>query len=115
MKQVSILSALLLGLVLLSIGIVFAADQDRTQLRTESQQQIYGSSLMTEQERNSYRERMRNAKTAEERERIRNEHHEQMKQRAKSRGVSLPAAPPAGGGMGQGMGGGMGKKGGGGR
>jgi hypothetical protein len=59
--------------------------------------------------------KMQNAKTAEEKEQIRLEHHEQMKLRAKERGVTLPDEPPSqrGGGMGPhgaGMGGGgMGK------
>jgi len=50
---------------------------------------------------------MRAAKTAEEREKIRAEHHERMKVRAKERGVKLPDEPPARGGM-MGPGGGMG-------
>jgi hypothetical protein len=71
---------------------------------------------MTPQERSEYRGRMRAAKTQEEREHIRKEHHEQMKARAKEKGVTLPDEPPArgmgggmgpgGGGMGPGMGGG---------
>lgn len=78
-------------------------------------EEIYGSQLMTERERNEYRDRMRNAKTAEERQRLRYEHHEQMRERAEARGLTLPETPPARG-MGKGMapgtgqGGGMGKK-----
>ena len=79
-----------------------------------SQDRIYGSQLMTRQERSDYRDRMRNAKTAEEREAIRAENHKLMSERAKERGVTLPDEPPAagmGGGMGRGMGpgGGMGQ------
>jgi hypothetical protein len=52
---------------------------------------------------------MRSAKTAEEHEQMRLEHHEQMKERAKEMGVTLPDEPPARGmGMGKGMGGGQG-------
>jgi len=108
-------------------GPVLAADQD--QLRTQDQmmtqdqinkmpdQQIYGHQLMTQQERNAHRAKMRSAKTYEEQQRIRNEHHEQMKVRAKEKGVTLPDAPPAnrGPGMGPGPGGGMGPGGGGGK
>jgi hypothetical protein len=54
---------------------------------------------------------MRTSKTAEEREQIRNEHHERMKARAKERGMTLPDEPPARGGM-MGPGGGMGSGGG---
>jgi len=91
--------------------------QDRTQLRT--QEQIYGSQLMTDGERNEYQARMRNMKTEQEREAYRLEHHKQMQERARVKGVSLPDEPPArgagpgprpaaGGGAGGGMGGGMG-------
>ncbi len=111
-------------------GPVLAADQD--QLRTQDQmmtqdqinkmpdQQIYGSQLMTQQERVTYRNQMRAAKTYEEQQRIRNEHHKQMQVRAKEKGVTLPEAPPAnrgpgtGPGPGTGYGGGMGPGGGGG-
>lgn len=105
--------SLFAGALAVSAGPLFAADQvrDRTQDQTQAQDQerIYGSQLMTQQERNEYRARMRAAKTAEEREQIRNEHHEQMKIRAKERGVTLPDTPPAaGGGMRQGGGTGAG-------
>ena len=91
-------------------------DQDRLQTRDKTQDQIYGSQLMTQQERSAYRAQMRNAKTAQEREQIRKEHHERMKVRAKEKGVTLPDEPPARG-MGRGTGpsgGGMGPGGGGG-
>ena len=90
-------------------------DQDRLRTRDKTQDQVYGSQLMTQEERSAYRTQMRNAKTQEEREQIRKEHHEQMKTRAKEKGVTLPDEPPArgmGGGMGPG-GGGMGPGGGG--
>jgi hypothetical protein len=54
---------------------------------------------------------MRAAKTYEEQQRIRNEHHNQMQARAKERGVTIPDQPPAhgmGGGMGPGTGAGSG-------
>ncbi|MHB0985771.1 MAG: hypothetical protein ACYC05_09300 [Sulfuricella sp.] len=87
--------------------------QTQKQVQTRQQEQIYGSQLMTPEERTAYRARMRAAKTQEEREKIRAEHHEQMKVRAKEKGVTLPDMPPAmGGGMGPG-GGGMGPGGGG--
>ena len=103
MKRTLMVSALA-AVLILSSGFAFAADQD---------EQIYGSQLMTQQERTEYRVKMRAAKTAQEREQIRNEHHEQLKERAKERGVTLPDEPPVrGGGMGPG-GGGMGHGGGG--
>lgn len=99
---------------------LFAADQVREQKQDQTQAQdqerIYGSQMMTQNERNAYRAKMQAAKTVEEREQIRNEHHEFMKKRAQERGVTLPDMPPAaGGGMmrqGGGMGGGMGPGGG---
>lgn len=106
---------------------VLAADQTRAQdqMLTQDQinkmpdQQIYGSQLMTPQERDAHRAKMRAAKTYEEQQRIRAEHHKQMQARAKERGVTLPDAPPpgrgpgTGAGPGPGPGGGMGPGGGG--
>jgi uncharacterized membrane protein YgcG len=72
-------------------------------------EQIYGSQLMTQQERQEYRTKMKSLKTKEERERFRIEHHEKMLERAKAQGVTLPDKPPAiGGGMGTGIGAGSG-------
>ncbi len=69
---------------------------------------IYGSQLMSPQERDQHRQRMRDAQTAQERDRIRQEHHEQMKERAKAQGKTLPENPPPYG-KGQGWGPGQGK------
>lgn len=73
---------------------------------------IYGSQLMTQQERIEHRNKLRAAKTAEARDEVRLQHHEQMQLRAKEKGVTLPDAPPmAGGGQGHRLGpaGGMGQ------
>ena len=125
MKQRYTRKILVMAVLAAIAGPVLAADQDQTrtqsQMMTQDQinkmpdQQIYGSQLMTQQERDAHRAKMRSAKTYEEQQRIRNEHHEQMKVRAKERGVTLPDAPPAGRGpgMGPGPGGGMGPGGGG--
>jgi len=68
---------------------------------------VYGSQLMTERERTAFRARLWAAQTDEERNRIRAEHHEDMKQRAQAKGLTLPDAPPPMRGMtGMGMGGG---------
>lgn len=102
----------ILALVATGVALpILAADQTRAQDQTKAQvqirdQDIYGSQMMTVQERNEYRNKMRAAKTAQERERIRAEHHEQMKVRAKERGMTLPDEPPAGRGPGMGPGGG---------
>jgi hypothetical protein len=96
-----------------------AMAQDQTRDRDQTSDQIrdgdiYGSQMMTTQERNEYRNRMQAAKTTQEREQIRAEHHERMKVRAKDRGVTIPDTPPANRGPGSGMGGGAGGGGGGG-
>jgi hypothetical protein len=83
---------------------------------------IYGRQLMTRTEQQAYRQQMQTATSAEERQRIRAEHHRRMQERAQARGVTLPDMPPAqamggrgpgggagpGGGRGPGPGGGMG-------
>lgn len=79
----------------------------------EGNEAIYGSQMMSAEERAEYRARMRAANSAEERERLREEHHRQMLARAKERGVVLPeapsASPRAGSGSGAGMGPGSGR------
>lgn len=122
MKRKTIALSTLLGALSLPAGLALAADTMMpAQDETQAQERVYGSQLMTRQERAEYRARMQAAKTAEEREQIRNEHHERMKERARERGVTLPDEPPArggrmmmepGSGMGQG-GGSMGPGGGG--
>jgi hypothetical protein len=94
--------------LLLSTGFALAADQEPAQqtVQLQEREQIYGSQLMTKEERAEYRAKLRAAKTKEEREQIRKEHHERMKERAEAQGVTLPDEPPAiGGGMGPGGGG----------
>ena len=98
---------------LLAVGLLFSGrsliaaeqPQQKVQGQTKSQERIFGSQLMTEKERAEYRERMRAAKTPEDREKLRKEHHERMVARAKERGVTIPDEPPSrGGGMGPGAG-----------
>ena len=91
-KQMKIaLTAMVLGLMASSMSV--AADTP-----------IYGSQLMTKQERIEHLNKLRAAKTVEERDQVRLQHHEQMQLRAKEKGVTLPDAPPAmGGGQGRGM------------
>ena len=92
-------------IVVLSAALLLFGAGLQAQPREQAQapdQDIYGYQLMTSQERDEYRARMRAAKTFEEREQIRREHHEQMAARAKERGLTLPSEPPARG-MGPGM------------
>lgn len=98
---------------MLALSSALVPAQTQTQDQAQTQQRIYGSQLMTKQERLEYRARMRAAKTQQEREQIRAEHHQRMQERAKARGMTLPDMPPfqpGRGGMGPAMGpgGGMG-------
>jgi len=107
MKKSGLVMSILLGTLLWNSATVLAADQDREQdrARSQDQDQVYGSQLMTDEERAEYRARLRSAKTREERDQIRKEHHERMKERAKERGITLPDEPPERGhGMGPGGG-----------
>jgi hypothetical protein len=105
------------GALLLAGTLALAAEQaqpreetgTREMVQEQVQEQVYGSRLMTPEERNEYQTRMRAAASEEERERIRAEHHERMKIRAQEQGLSLPDEPPAHGmHKGMGSGGGMG-------
>ena len=102
---------MLAGALVVSANPLWAAEQDRTkekiQTQTKDQERIFGSELMTDKERNEYRDRMRSAKTEQEREKIRAEHHDRMLARAKERGLKMPDEPPVKGG-GRGPGSGMG-------
>lgn len=97
-KTALLAAALSAGLAWLA-GDVVADDQIQMQqlyrdrLVSQDQEPIYGSQLMTPEERDQYQTRLRAAQTPEERRRIREEHHELMKKRAKERGVTLPGEP----------------------
>lgn len=119
MLKRALMVTVLTGFLVAADGLALAADQAREESGERVQEKMYGSQLMTEQERMEYRNKMRAAKTAQEREKIRREHHESMKVRAKERGVMIPDEPPAKGkgmmgpGSGMGPGGGSGPRGGG--
>jgi hypothetical protein len=110
MKGKILVLCTLIGALSLSAGNAMATDHQPAQEMpgtTQIQEQVYGSQLMTNDERNEYQDKMRAAKTAEEREYLRTQHHQSMQERAKARGMTLPDEPPArGGGMGMGPGGG---------
>lgn len=93
-KQILIMSFLAVAL-LLAAAPAFADDKE----------QISGSQLMTDQEKIEFREKLDNAKTDEDRDQLLKEHHEQMMERAKEKGLTLPDEPlQKGAGMGQGSG-----------
>lgn len=75
--------------------LALAQTMQRDQTQTQAQERIYGSQLMTEQERSEHMNRLREMKTEQEREQYRQEHHQRMLERAKERGVKLPDEVPA--------------------
>ena len=98
--------------ITLTASITMATDQERSLQR--EQEQVYGWQLMTPEERAEHRDKMRSIKSNEEREKFRLEHHKEMEERARERGVTLPDMPPTSQGRGMGPGGkGMGPGGGG--
>lgn len=73
-----------------------ALDRDRIQDRInapdnakQNENGIYGYNLMSEQERNAYMERIRNAENQQERDRIEAQHRHEMQIRAKAKGVQI--------------------------
>jgi len=104
-KSKFVLSALTVATcMMLGTNVSIAADQAQAQQKTQDKAQkpevVYGSQLMTAEERTEYRAKMRSLKTKEEREALRMEHHQKMQERAKAMGKTLPDMPPAqGGGM----------------
>lgn len=87
-------SALTIALSLAPVAPAAGQPPAHGETQSREQMQVYGNQLMTPQERTEYSARMRAATTAAQREQIRKEHHEQMQQRARERGVTLPDEPP---------------------
>jgi len=54
------------------------------------QPRMYGADLMTPQERDAYIDKLRSAKTQDERLKLRDEHRTEMQKRAQEKGVPLP-------------------------
>ncbi len=99
MFQRILFSALLVSATGLFTGIVPAVAQEQGQ----QSEQVYGRQLMSPEELDEFRTKMRSLPNEEERNKLREEHHNQMKERAEQQGLSLPDTPPAqGGGMGPG-------------
>ena len=80
---------------------------------------VYGHQLMTQQELQEHRAKMRSSLTPEERAAYRSEHHEWLQERAVEQGVTLPHEPlprghsqgyPPPSGLGPGAGGGGGRR-----
>lgn len=107
MSKRSVFVSLITAAILFAPAISIAEESEQSQkpAKKQAQERIYGSQLMTQQERAEHRAKMRSLKTREEREVYRLEHHKKMQERAKEKGLALPDEPPSrGGGMGAGGG-----------
>ena len=93
-KGILVGSALSVVLIMHS-GLSPAEDQQAIQQKTQPQQMVLGKDLMTEQERAEHHASMQAAKTQQERDQLRREQHERMRQRAEEQGLSIPDEPPA--------------------
>jgi uncharacterized membrane protein len=107
-KHPLLIAIIAAAMTLTAGGVSQSAEQQAVKPAAKKAQPIYGSQLMTQQERNEYSGRMRAARTPGEREALRAEHHKAMQARAKERGVTLPGQPRTGSGPGKGPGTGMG-------
>lgn len=87
-----------LGAACLAMSAIPAAAQPSEQPRRS--ESIFGYRMMNDAERDEYREKMRNARSAEERQTLRDGHRKLMETRARERGVTLPE--PRGPGAGPG-------------
>ena len=105
MKRQTMMAAAIAAAMMTMTVSLFAAEQTAPARKSEP---IYGYRMMTDQERNDFRERMRNAPSAEERQKVRDEHRKLMEKRAAERGVTLPEPRAPGAGKGGGKGGGKG-------
>ena len=110
----TVIAAVVAGVVSLFPVASMAAEQERSEVQTQmqEQEQIYGSQIMTPGEITEHRAKMRSLKTEAEREAYRREHHQMMQERAQEHGITLPDEPPASGGGMMGPGSGMGREGG---
>ncbi len=94
MSKKIILSAFTGALILYS-GMVLATDAAPQSKDQPAPQQTTGRQLMTPEEQNEHRNKMRNAASADERKAIRKEHHEKMKAKAKEKNMAIPENPPS--------------------
>ena len=80
-------------------GVLAAAACSVTQVEAaQTSERIYGYSMVNEQERDEYRQKMRDAQSAQERQALRDEHRATMEARMRERGIE--PGQMRGGGMG---------------
>lgn len=92
--QIFVAMAVTLSVALSLSATAQPSEPQQAQTKALKQERVFGSQLMTTQERREYRQRMRTMKTQEERDQFRLEHHTRMQDRATERGLSLPSSPP---------------------
>ncbi|MBI3480976.1 MAG: hypothetical protein HY016_11580 [Nitrosomonadales bacterium] len=97
LKKILWLSSLA-GILALTAVLAAVQERERDQTQALMQERIYVSQLMTQQERLDHRAKMHAAKTATERELIRNDLYEHMRARAKERGLPFYDEPSVIGG-----------------
>lgn len=88
MKRRVFVSSLLAGVMVTPI-IARAQPGAGPGTRRWSRERLYGSPLMTLEERQEHQRRMWNAKTVQERNQIRNEHRKQMLERAQKQNYKV--------------------------
>ena len=89
MNTRTIVAAAIAAAMMATTVSLFAAE-GVSESTTRKSEPIYGYRMMNDQERNEFRDKMRNARSADERLALRDEHRKQMEARAKARGVTLP-------------------------
>jgi hypothetical protein len=99
-----LLAAAVAGALSIVAGVAAAAEQGAAEKPVVKSEPIYGYQMMTPQERDEYRAKMREARSTSERQAIRDEHHAAMVERAKERGLTLPDRPTGAGPYGPGRG-----------
>jgi hypothetical protein len=85
------------GISLVAAIIMASAALDAVGAEQPKREIIPGSELMTSQERERYRQRIRGAKTPDEEQKVRSEHLHQVRERARLRGLRLPEDPKGAG------------------
>lgn len=88
-------SLALSAMLLMVWGGTVATEQPGSAEIRQTQQQVYGRELMTEEEYAVHHDRMRAAESEAERQQIRKQNHDLMKARAEQRGLSIPGEPPS--------------------
>ena len=100
MQQRSMLCLLALALCSAGAGAQIAAPPTEQTAASVKREIIPGSELMTSQERERYRQRIRAAKSPAEEDQVRGDHTAQIRERARVRGLQLrePEPPKQSGG-----------------